>query len=490
MKKLNLMGNREPSSAEHNTSLANTQRLQKLDEVQQQTFVEMLQCLEEFGICNVVRPTGFGKTKMFMDYVMLHPDARFIYVYDVNSVVEDITANYHPKNVEFISYTLLSNKASWDRTRQAIYSVPWHTIIFDESHLMGGENISQFCKGLIRDALRNGVRILGGTATQVRTDTSNVTDEFYGGHTVSEYTMRNAIQDGIMLEPYWVITVHMEQLLSHLRTRVSDNQFQLERIAQLDRAYACRLNVDAVYHETVQRCFGTIPENMQFIAFYPTIDSLIDGERQLRLDFEKAFPEHEVCVAKISSDPKHYSDIVTLQREHTVLHRKTILLIMAVNMLNQAYHSDSITGIIMNRATTSNIIFTQQLGRCLSVTANQRAIVFDNVGNAKISPDAFLVDMPQLLELSRNRYRRSGGMREHKDITVDASMDVLSFLEWYSRLCATCELTTEQVAMARRNWKRHCDRMSLEEFSKLSRMPSWFIEQEVLGNGCTQSFDT
>lgn len=460
-----------------------TDRLTRLQKAQDATFKAMLECLNTFGICNVVRPTGFGKTKMFMDYICMFPSQQFLYIYDVQSVVSDIQAKYAPKNVAFLSYAMLSSKVSWQTTRQWIYQRNWHTIIFDESHLMGGENISIFVRSLIADAMKVGIKILGGTATQVRTDTMNVTDEFFGGHTVYEYTLKDAIRDKIMLEPFWVITVHMDQLLTQLRRHVRGNSYQMERIAQLDRAYANKLNVDKVYRESVLKCFGYIPTQMQFIAFYPTIDSMNYDESQLRHDFSLAFPKHEVLIAKMSSDPDHYSRIIDLQQEVIATKPNSILLILSVNMLNQAYHSEKLTGIIMNRATSSNIIFTQQVGRALSAMAPTRSLIFDNVGNARISPDAFLMDMSGILALSRGKYRRAGGYREHNDITVEASMDVLTFLDWYARLCATCELTREQLDMARRNWERHRDEMSVEEFSKLSRIPSWYVQQEVARDG-------
>ena len=56
-----------------------------LDEVQKSTFDQMCACLNQHGQCCVERPTGFGKTKMFMDYVTynnvnFHPGDHVHYI--------------------------------------------------------------------------------------------------------------------------------------------------------------------------------------------------------------------------------------------------------------------------------------------------------------------------------------------------------------------------------------------------------------------------
>lgn len=420
----------------------------KLQEVQSQTWTDMVQTLEEYGYCNIERPTGFGKTKLFMDYICQYPDRQFLYIFDVTSVVEDITNKYAPSNVEFLSYTAISRVAEWSTTKAYITSKPWNAIIFDESHLMGATNTANHLKDVLPLAHMAGVQILGGTATPIRSDTQNVTKEFFGGHGVFEYTLADAIADGIMQEPYWVLTVHLKQLLSQLRKNVANNSFQVNRLNQLDRAYAKLVGVDKVYRQTVEDVFGGVPDKMQFIAFYPTILALEENKHQLFEEFQAAFPQHRIYCTAISSDPEHYSDIVEVEQEIRQANEpRTVHLILAVDMLNQAYHSNSLTGIIMNRATASNIIFTQQLGRCLSVTSTGRAIVFDNVGNANIDPDSIIESLEQVVKVQSGV---RSGPRDHKELQVHVDPQILEVFDWYRRIKSTSQLTPEMVAYARR----------------------------------------
>ena len=52
-------------------------------------------------------------------------------------------------------------------------------------------------------------------------------------------------------------------------------------------------------------------------------------------------------------------------------------------MINLGYHIDDINGIIMNRPTWSDIIYKQQIGRCINITSKINPIIFDFVGNWK-----------------------------------------------------------------------------------------------------------
>lgn len=92
-----------------------------LQKRQSETYMEMCACLEEHGLCCVERPTGFGKTKLFMDYANKHSDDKMLYIYDTNSARSDIESGYAPKNVEFLSYKALSLSARHDSIIRELY---------------------------------------------------------------------------------------------------------------------------------------------------------------------------------------------------------------------------------------------------------------------------------------------------------------------------------------------------------------------------------
>ncbi len=353
---------------------------EKLAEVQERTYVEMLNNLMLYGECNIERPTGFGKTKLFMQFASDYPADKILYIYDVNAVVEDITIKYTPTNVEFMSYARLSLKESRDSTIEQLVTGSYMAVIFDESHLMGGDNIKELLQIVLPVLKASGCKIIGGTATPMRTDGCYVTAEFFDGHTVFEYTIFNAFDDGIMLPPVHCLMLGTLKRIQKLREEYKDNKFTQDRLNQLEHAYASRLGAPAIYRKTILETFGgKAPEYMRFIAFYPTIQSAKDNAENLQKDFQKAFPSYGVGLAYVTSDAEHDKTIAHLDE---VKVDETIDIIASVNMLNQSYHSPYLTGIIMLRSTFSDILYAQEYGRALSVTARNQTIVFDDVGNA------------------------------------------------------------------------------------------------------------
>lgn len=416
-----------------------------LQKRQSETYMEMCACLEEHGLCCVERPTGFGKTKLFMDYANKHSDDKMLYIYDTNSARSDIESGYAPKNVEFLSYKALSLSARHDSIIRELCSQPYHTIIFDEAHLMGGPNIKKILSTLIPLAVATGVRILGGTATKLRTDLVDVSIRFFKGYGVSEYTMLDAIEDGIMLEPVWCATVHYKALLRSVEKYYNANSFVRTSISQLTKAYANLDGVSTVYRETVKQVYVKIPVSMRFIIFYPSIKAIDDNFHRDIKEFGKAFPNHRIEYGLLSSSSKHMSTITEVEQSFSGV-GKRVQLIFAVNMLNQAYHSVDLTGIVMYRSTLSNIIFTQELGRIMSVMAKFNGIVFDNVGNVFIRPDVAMAGIQNFSGVPSGTKRERG----HLKLKLQASNELIEFQKVYLRIMATREITQEQIDYAKR----------------------------------------
>lgn len=450
-------------------------RQQLLRERQVKTYREMCECLKKNGMCCVVRPTGFGKTKLFMDYVADHRDGEHLYIYDTNSAKSDIKTKYNTDNVEFLSYSALSRKKSRESVIKYICSSPWHTIIFDEAHLMGGENIKKLLVEILPLAVASGVRILGGTATQLRTDLVDVYKSFFHGCGVSDYTLEDAIQDGIMLEPVWVVTAHYRDLLKSLEKYENANSYVKTSLSQLTRAYANIDGVASVYSDTVKEVYKKVPDIMRFIIFYPTIDAINDNFEKDIQEFHKAFPGHRVHWGRLTSSSEHSNTITQIEDSFTN-EGKQVQLIFSVNMLNQSYHSEALTGIVMYRATLSNIIFTQELGRVMSVLSQFRGIVFDNVGNVFMRPDVAMALIQTFNGIPSGQSRKRG----HLDLKLNATQELIDFNKVYQRIMATKEITQEQIDIAKGNWARHKKHMPWEDFEAITKMPRYVIEPDSL----------
>lgn len=446
---------------------------EKLAEIQDKTYVEMINSLMLYGECNLERPTGFGKTKLFMQFASDYPSETIIYVYDVNAVVDDIESKYSPCNVSFISYALLSRAESRDATLREIMEIAPFAIIFDESHLMGGENVSSLITVLLPKLKAQGCKILGGTATPIRTDGHNVTAEFFNGHTVSEYTISDAIDDGIMLEPLTVLMLGIQQRIAMLKQDNKDNNYVLNKLNQLEHVYADRIGAPGIYRSEIERLFaGDLPHYMRFIVYYPTIKAMKDNAEKLQDDFIKAFPEYGVGLTYISSDAEHDKAVSHLDE---AIVDGTIDIIASVDMLNQAYHSRYLTGVIMMRYTMSNIVYAQQYGRACSVASTQRTIVFDNVGNACIDPQQELTVL-----LGDGESDGRGGWywsrKDSRHMRFHVSAEELSIEQALQRIRATATVSEEFREGAKKLMGPIFNAPD-DAVVKMTHLPLWFVKE-------------
>lgn len=446
---------------------------EKLAEVQEKTYVDMLNQLMLYGECNLERPMGFGKTKLFMRFASEYPADQILYIYDVNQVVDDIKQKYHPTNVTFLSYSALSRLTSRDAIVGQVVNGGFLAVIFDESHLMGGENIRGTIETFLPILRAVGCKRLGGTATPIRTDGHNVTAEFYNGHTVYEYTVDDAIDDGIMLDPYYCLMLGTQQRMAQLKEEYKDNPYTVGRINQLEHAYADRIGADKVYRSVIEEIYGgKIPSYMRFIAYYPTIQSMKDNAWKVQENLKKAFPGYGVGITYVSSDAEHESKVSHLDES---IADGTIDLIASVDMLNQAYHSPYLTGIHMLRLTWSNIIFSQQYGRGCNVASLQRVAIFDEVGNVLIDPVEELAKMYGEGEQDSHG-NWSWGDRRKRHLRLRVQGKELELERALRRIRVTAGVTEEFKESAKKLMGPVFNAPD-DAVVKMTRLPLWFVQQ-------------
>lgn len=86
-------------------------------------------------------------------------------------------------------------------------------------------------------------------------------------------------------------------------------------------------------------------------------------------------------VVVVRGDKKALQEVLDLERVEG-----KIDLIFCVDMISYGYHVDDLTGEVLLRLTSSNILLNQQIGRCLSTMNTSSKIIFDLVGNVNVSP--------------------------------------------------------------------------------------------------------
>lgn len=367
----------------------------KADKARKETYKETVDLLKKKRSCAIIRPTGFGKTGILTKLLKSGIFQSILYVYPTEIIKDTVIKFYFGDDlvdlnsdvpgVEFMTYAKFARLES-EEILQLGYK--YDLIIFDECHKIGGEKTSENLDHLLNNA--PDIKVLGATATPDRTDAIDILGRYFPTSTVSEYTIHNAFQDGLLQKPYYVYcgfakpeenediaTAQWKReldLIDNERERLTLAKDLANKTKEISDLY----NMDKIVKRTCDKYADT--NYMKFIAFFPSFEGLDDKKGKVKEWFHKAYPKHKIRELTITSETPELSGNVK-ELGNLKYKKDHIDLIYVIDMLNMGYHIDDLTGIIMYRGTISSIIYGQELGRVLSTGTDKQAIVFDVVDN-------------------------------------------------------------------------------------------------------------
>ena len=176
--------------------------IQQLEIVQEATYNELIFVLFEKGICNMVRPVGFGKTFLLGRLVDGFMWSRVLYFYPNSVVKMQSIRDVSKGRVTYISYNKLArsmgNIANGVFFKELGISETNNILfIFDESTYVGGEKTSVAFKELY-ETYKEDNYFVGSTANAIRSGGSvDITDKHFGGNGLSYYDVNMGMRDGI-----------------------------------------------------------------------------------------------------------------------------------------------------------------------------------------------------------------------------------------------------------------------------------------------------
>lgn len=138
----------------------------KVTKIQKETIKDAFKLMDEFGKCLIVRPTGFGKTKISTDISRKYKNAIFIYPF--NNIGQSIKEHKLPKNVKTMTFSKFRNllKKSEDLFIEEFekFNSPDSIFIFDEVHFIGAAATGKAVEKLMNEVCSD-AHYLGITAT-------------------------------------------------------------------------------------------------------------------------------------------------------------------------------------------------------------------------------------------------------------------------------------------------------------------------------------
>lgn len=346
---------------------------------------ECMDTLMEKGKCFINRPTGFGKTYIMSELLKMDFD-KFVYLYPRKIIKQMFEQDYADKLVgkpiEFHTYSKIATNYSREKLEDLFHHLDsFDNVLFilDEVHMAGATKASLGIEWLQRRFPN--AKWVGGTATAMRADGFNVNANFFNGNEISHFSFRDAIEKGLYPKlKYVYASYELQQAFEKVEKKIhhiSDKDVKDKFLYNLTR-YKLQCTNLGDMASVFKKNIGD-KSYQKWIVFFPTKSVLLAKINDLKKWFSEAYPNHEVRELIVFSDREYRKNIEKIPE--LTNKANTIDLICCIDMLNMGYHVDDITGVIMLRTTESDIIYKQQIGRCLSVKNTNAPIVFDLVGN-------------------------------------------------------------------------------------------------------------
>lgn len=338
----------------------------KIKSLREHAKKDLLKKLNKYGKCALVKCPGFGKTYMLAGIAEYYDKVLYIYP---TKIIADTLKKHASKNTDitYMTYSKLTRMADTINT----YIKDFDLIIFDECHRMGAAKAFPVIEDMFKHTDKH---FIGATATPERMDNVDIMEHFFNNICTEKYTLHEAIEDKVIKKP--IYTYCSYNIKQDIDDAVKDNEELTGKMIELSNLFNMPSIIQRVTSQYVKDT-----SYMRYIAFFSTIESLYKHEKEVKSWFKKAFPGYKINTIPVTSEPRN-TGIDNIQELKVT--KNKIDLILAVDMLNMGYHIPELTGIILYRATQSNTIFIQQLGRALNDTESK--LVFDVVDNLHTAP--------------------------------------------------------------------------------------------------------
>lgn len=355
---------------------------------------DILNMLSQYGKCAFIRPTGWGKTWTTASIVDEYK--KVLYIYPSTAIRNTFlyaywALHFQPVKKSISNVTLLTY-SKLRRLREEDFKIlkDVDLIIADECDILGAPETMRATFDLL--SYTKGAHLLGATATPERQDMIDEISIFFEDHLIADYSLHDAVVDGIIKKPYYCTGCFDETADEIIKKFEAQTTIQVDLMAhkadkQLLGAFFKSKQLECSNFLKMEKVIpmeleaaGLDTDYQKYIVFFSTFSNLEKQSSQVKSWFTKAFPDHTIQEIVITSkSSKTRANVAMLDK--LTPKSKTIQLIYTCNMMNMGYHVDTLTGIMMLRGTGSSHIFIQQLGRVLSTGSVKPGIVFDVVDN-------------------------------------------------------------------------------------------------------------
>ena len=350
-------------------------------------YIKVKKMFETSNKVGIVHATGTGKSFIALQLMHDNPDKKIIYLVPRNGIGDQVEEHIDALNMsgnnEFSNVTIMTYQKLLQLSKEQLEQLDVDLIITDEFHRVGAPEWRNRLNILIDSHPE--LKIFGMTATPVRAkgthDELDMSDEFFEGNIASTYSLAQAISDGVLPAPIYKGAVYqLEDRIDECIRKVNSSNCSDEEkrtfLATLEAAKRKVQNADS-FNSILQK---NLNPHGKYIIFCPRgklEETIADSMKW----FEGFIDDNDITKYYVySKNPKE-----SKQNAYEFYHNddtSKLRIMFAMDMYDEGIHVPGLDGVIMMRATTSEIKFHQQLGRALaSGTGDKKPLILDLVNN-------------------------------------------------------------------------------------------------------------
>lgn len=294
-------------------------------------------------------------------------------------------------------------------------------LILDEAHRTGAEGFLTYWPSiykLTKSGLKsNRLHVLGATATPIRTDPKiDVEDAIFsyklGGENkssrITDFGFEDCWKFSIMQKPYYIRGIlDKKEEKEFILAKAKEDKSAISKLdnldisfnqmeEQLDYLFDSVAPIKETIYTGVSAVMGeelTNTEYIRLLVFHNDSKSLLKNHAKINKAIKDAFSvagynmfnsvyitsdiesirNSGITISNVSAISNRDNEI----KSNPDLGKCEVDIIHSIDMLNMGYHVGKVTGIVTMRATGSEIIYYQQIGRCISVRDGNKPLIID-----------------------------------------------------------------------------------------------------------------
>ena len=418
--------------------------------------------------CCVVHATGTGKSfialALVYDFLLENPDSKVMLLAPLsgigNQIKEHIATMDLPDgafdNLQFNNYQSLITK-----TDEELEQIDFDLLVLDEFHHIGAPEWTKRLEMIIN--ANPEAKIFGMSATSVRSfgtkHEEDVAETFFEGNVASRYDLAQAILDGTLPQPnYHCALAVLEGDCAELERKINnggatpeEKQKYLKMLTGIRKKIAEGETSEEIIRNNIKgdgKYIYFCPKGSDISALQDNIESMLPQEYLGNIEFYQVHSSEQTDkVNELNANNFYHNKTIDGNDAHGKLR-----IMFAIDMYNEGIHVPDIDGVIMGRATKSDITFYQQLGRALAVRkkddgSNERVeppLVIDLMGNLKEIKKLYTRVETRKTTSEREKKEHTpsdGSVRDSFDVNFGLDEEIIDLLDTLEEIKAKVEFT-------------------------------------------------